>query len=268
MAGSLAIRGRSAAGAAGPSAAGVAAVACGYVAVNTSSAVTMAVGAFVVASIAIALVVSATAGWAWPLHPITLVFGPPAVAGIGYAAAGGAAVIETYVALVCAELIGLSFGALAASQAPIARPNAVDGSSLVRFSRSLMILAVVGIVLTIIQVGAPALTPNVESVRALANFTGAGYGRILAYLVVPAVLLQHATPTPRRRRLSLLFAVGVVLLLADRSPFVYLAVPLGFIALRDVPKRLQRVLVSRSSCRTSPDSCCRRNGARSSYARL
>lgn len=78
--------------------------------------------------------------------------------------------------------------------------------------------------------GVPILSGDIEGGRVAAASSGTGYLRLLAYLSIPAAIVLVAT---RRRgaRWFVLASLVMVLALANRSPLIYLFMPLAFMAL-------------------------------------
>lgn len=78
--------------------------------------------------------------------------------------------------------------------------------------------------------GVPLLSGNVEQGRVDLASAGTGSLRLMAYLTIPPALLSFAL-TPRRAKVYIALSLIVVLFLADRSPLLYLFVPLVFVSI-------------------------------------
>ncbi|MET8272469.1 hypothetical protein [Streptomyces sp. NPDC005096] len=86
--------------------------------------------------------------------------------------------------------------------------------------------SVVAALLFVAWQGVPILAGNVEGARVEAAASGTGYLRLTAYMAVPAALVLISLRAQR----AWVFAVGaglIVLALANRSPLIYLLIPLA-----------------------------------------
>lgn len=134
------------------------------------------------------------------------------------------AVAERLVTLRLLEAIGLGMGLLVAPV--IAGRERGDRASvgvplaLPKLWALFALFLSAGIVFVATQ-GAPLLAGNIESGRVEAAASGSGYLRLLAYMTVPVAISLYARRAPRAV-LAVLLAAGVVVLLANRSPLVYL----------------------------------------------
>lgn len=96
-------------------------------------------------------------------------------------------------------------------------------------SQAICIVGFISAVLFFAVYGIPALSGNIEQGRVDAAAEGTGYLRLVAYLMIPASLLMIAVRASYRW-VWFILTLAVVLGLANRSPLVYLLVPLLFIA--------------------------------------
>jgi oligosaccharide repeat unit polymerase len=78
--------------------------------------------------------------------------------------------------------------------------------------------------------GIPLLSGNVEQSRVDLASAGTGYFRLMAYLTIPAALLSFAL-TPKIARILIPISLIIILFLADRSPLLYLFIPLVFVSI-------------------------------------
>jgi oligosaccharide repeat unit polymerase len=104
----------------------------------------------------------------------------------------------------------------------------IDLRRLVSFARIVLVVSLLAAAIFFAWKGVPALGANVEEGRVDAASVGSGYFRLLAYMSIPAALILVAT----RQRLGLpatAISTIVILGLANRSPLLYLFVPLLFI---------------------------------------
>lgn len=137
------------------------------------------------------------------------------------------------------QILGLMLGLLF-SNTVLGRPS-LDGSSPSRqivLSRTLMsqlatCLFVAGFLSAVAFFawkGIPLLRGNVEQGRVDLASPGTGYLRLMAYLTIPPALLSFAL-TPKRASILIALSLIIVLLLADRSPLMYLFIPLVFVSI-------------------------------------
>ena len=137
------------------------------------------------------------------------------------------------------QILGFMLGLLF-SNSVLGRPS-LDGSSPTRqivlsktlMSQLAMCLFVAGILSAVAFFawkGIPLLRGNVEQGRVDASSPGTGYLRLMAYLTIPPALLSFAL-TPRRAKFLIALSLTIVLFLADRSPLLYLFIPLVFVSI-------------------------------------
>jgi oligosaccharide repeat unit polymerase len=125
-------------------------------------------------------------------------------------------------------VIGVILGVLATQSDTLFEGRqfrAIDRSLLVRLSKLTLIVSAFSAGAFFAWQGIPALGGNVEQGRVDAAVSGSGYLRLVAYLSIPAVHMLFAA----RHRLAvpaLCFSLLVILGLANRSPLLYLFVPL------------------------------------------
>jgi hypothetical protein len=125
-------------------------------------------------------------------------------------------------------VIGVIFGVLATQSNALfdgRQFRAMDKVLLVRLSKITLLVSAFSAGAFFAWQGIPALGGNVEQGRVDAAVSGSGYLRLVAYLSIPAVHMLFAA----RHRLAvpaLCFSTLVILGLANRSPLLYLFVPL------------------------------------------
>lgn len=138
---------------------------------------------------------------------------------------------ENYLILWITQILGLAFGLVLTFARPGNVPRRVISQSRLRDVSTLLLLASVlaGLIFFLLQ-GVPALGTDIEQGRVDAAEEGTGYFRLLAYMAIPAAHVAFAIKL-RHSWLFILAATALTLGMANRSPLVYLIVPLLVIAL-------------------------------------
>lgn len=104
----------------------------------------------------------------------------------------------------------------------------VDSPRLMTYAKALFILAILSFMAFIVLKGIPALGSDIEQGRVDAATSGTGYIRLMAYMSVPSALLLVALKA-RRYWIYVAVAAIVILAMGNRSPLLYLLVPLLFL---------------------------------------
>jgi hypothetical protein len=161
------------------------------------------------------------------LRPAPVVFGSAA---LGAVAASSLATGEmsSYFILLGFEMVGffLALVLMPDIGSVALRPRVVDKAQLVRYSKVCWGICVFGGLIFFALRGVPALLPDVESSRVTQATTGTGYFRLLAYMAAPAALMLYAAEEPRSW-IYLVVSTALIVGLADRSPLLYILLPIG-----------------------------------------
>jgi hypothetical protein len=161
------------------------------------------------------------------LRPAPVVFGSVA---LGAIAASSLESNETssYFLLLGFEMVGFFLAILLVPDISSIklRPRPVDRIRLIRYSKACWAVCVLAGLIFFALRGVPALLPDVESSRVTQATTGTGYFRLLAYMAAPAALLLFAAEE-RRSWIYLLVSLALIVGLADRSPLLYVLLPIG-----------------------------------------
>jgi hypothetical protein len=136
--------------------------------------------------------------------------------------------VTAYALLLGFELVGFALGILLLPDITTAniRPREVDAEKLVRWSKVIWAFALLGALGFFATHGIPALSGNVESGRVEQATSGSGYFRLVAYMAGPASLMILAADG-RRSWKYVAGALVLIVALGDRSPLLYLLIPLG-----------------------------------------
>ena len=124
-------------------------------------------------------------------------------------------------------ILGLYFASMLTSKDQRPMRLIVDEKLVETLSAGLMGVSVLSALLFFAKQGVPILMNDIEQGRVDAAAGGTGYARLLAYMSVPAAVMMFAVAA-RGRWLFISLALLIVVALANRSPIVYLAVPLVF----------------------------------------
>jgi oligosaccharide repeat unit polymerase len=135
---------------------------------------------------------------------------------------------EQFMILWVCLVAGVILGALLTQSGGVFRGRdfaSIDRDALIRASVWVLIISAISAMGFFAWQGVPALAGNVEQSRVDAAVQGSGYLRLVAYLGIPAVHMLFAA----RHRLAvpgLILCLLIILGLANRSPLLYLFVPL------------------------------------------
>ncbi|AMY23427.1 O-antigen polymerase [Rhodococcoides fascians] len=116
----------------------------------------------------------------------------------------------------------------------------INSQSLTAYARALFWLAILSFLAFITLKGIPALGSDIEQGRVDAATSGTGYIRLMAYMSVPSALVLVALKA-RRHWLYVVAAAIVILAMGNRSPLLYLLVPLLFLYPMKSDKRVSSI---------------------------
>lgn len=111
---------------------------------------------------------------------------------------------------------------------PLEVQRVFDSRAVDTWSLAVMAVATVAAAYFFATQGVPALAGNVEQSRVDAAVEGTGYFRLLAYMAGPATVMLFATKH-RMRFIALVLTILIITGMANRSPYLYLLVPLVFV---------------------------------------
>jgi hypothetical protein len=136
--------------------------------------------------------------------------------------------VAAYALLLGFELVGFALGILLLPDISTAgiRPREVDAEKLIRWSKVIWWLGLLAAFGFFATHGIPALSGNVESGRVEQAASGSGYFRLIAYMAGPASLMIFAADGFRSWK-YVAGALIMIVALGDRSPLLYLLIPLG-----------------------------------------
>lgn len=153
--------------------------------------------------------------------------------------------MSAYLPLVLAQTLAFGLGLLFHRAAPVSAPAATANPTrpALLAAQALFALAMAAAAVFVALQGVPVLQGNVEASRTVAATSGTGYLRLLAYLSIPAALAIFAVT---RKYSYALVAAVVVVGLGNRSPLLYLGLPLLLIALSSArdPRRTSGRIVA------------------------
>jgi hypothetical protein len=189
------------------------------------------VGGFTLLLLAISLVDRSALAIPTILRPAPVLF---ASLILGSIATSGVAdqQFPAYLGLWACEVVGFLLAILvlpSLAKPASAHHSKVDTARLAKYTRIIWFVCLLAALLFFALQGIPALLPNVEESRVTAAVAGTGYFRLLAYMTGPTSLIllaiqgKRAWPYPAG-------AVILILGLADRSPLLYIALPLVVLA--------------------------------------
>lgn len=166
------------------------------------------------------------------LRPATILATSALVGSLGATALDDAA-FSQYEALWFAQVAGFGLGYVVYGRSRLgaaagARPIATERLAL--WGSRLWLVALLAGILFFASHGVPALGTSVEQGRVDAATSGSGYLRLLAYMATPAVLLIAAHVGWRKALPQTVITVLLILGLGNRSPLVYVLVPLVVVA--------------------------------------
>lgn len=118
----------------------------------------------------------------------------------------------------------------------------VDEKLVRTLSIGLMGVSVFSAMLFFAKQGIPILMNDIEQGRVDAAAGGTGYFRLLAYMSVPAAVMMFAV-SARERWLFIALALLIVVALANRSPILYLVVPLVFGYVIAINRRVKSIRI-------------------------
>lgn len=124
-------------------------------------------------------------------------------------------------------ILGLYFSSMLTSRDVRLVRLVVDEKLLRTLSVALMGVSVLSALMFFAKQGVPILMNDIEQGRVDAAAGGTGYFRLLAYMSVPAAVMMFAI-SAKERWIFISLALFIVVALANRSPILYLAVPLVF----------------------------------------
>ena len=161
------------------------------------------------------------------LRPAPVVFGSVALGAVAASSLAGRD-SNTYFTLLGFEMIGFLLALLLMPDisAVPTRTRTIDRAKLIRWSKICWAVCVLTGLAFFAARGVPALLPNIESSRVNQAGSGTGYFRLLAYMSAPAALMLYAADV-RRSWVYLGVASALIVGLADRSPLLYLLIPVG-----------------------------------------
>jgi len=135
--------------------------------------------------------------------------------------------LTLWLALVAGMIFSFIFSGRLHSRA-LAPAKEASASSVQSWSILVLGMAVAAALFFFATQGVPALSGNVEQGRVDAAVEGTGYFRLVAYMAGPASIALVAT----RHRLAIpavVTAAVIIAGMANRSPFLYLLIPLAFV---------------------------------------
>lgn len=107
-------------------------------------------------------------------------------------------------------------------------PTPATGSTVNHWAIGTLLVAILSALYFFATQGVPALAGNVEQSRVDAAVEGTGYFRLVAYMAGPATVMLFVTRSTWRFP-ALIATVLIISGMANRSPFLYLLIPLIFV---------------------------------------
>lgn len=127
-----------------------------------------------------------------------------------------------------ASVASIVFTGYEARSLAIRSPGVFRASTATNIAKVLFAVSVFSALFFFAWQGIPALGPDVEQGRVDAAVEGSGYVRLLAYMSIPAAHILFAMRV-RWAWISVAVTLMIILALANRSPLLYLFIPLVFI---------------------------------------
>lgn len=169
-------------------------------------------------------------GIPWILRPAVVLIGALVLSSVTSAFLVGGEDYRAYISLWLAQMAGFALGVAiwprVSPRGDGESPLALDRGRLDRLCWASWFVFLGCAMVFFASQGVPGLSSNIEQSRVDLASSGTGYFRLLAYMTGPASLLLYAT----RGRAAWPYVIGsmiVMIGLANRSPLLYLLLPLG-----------------------------------------